>query len=131
MNWKIILLLSLFGVLMGLNYVFGLIQGLEWLLWLIIAIISAYVLYKQTDRLLFTHAVLTGIIMGIFNTIVQSALFDKYLENTPESEGIPQWPITIEPQYFLLMAGPFVGIVYGLVIGLFALIIKKILKKHK
>jgi len=114
---------------MGLNYAFDFIKGMEWLLWLLITIMSAYVLYKQTDRLLFTHAVLTGIIMGIFNTIVQAAFFDKYLENTPKIEGIPQWPITIEPQHFLLMVGPFIGIIYGLIIGLFALIIKKVLKK--
>ena len=130
MNWKTILLLSLFAIPIGLNNVFGFIQELKWLLWLIIAIISAYVLYKQTNRLLFTHAVLTGVIIGIFNSVVQSALFDKYFENNPEIAGLPQWSITIEPQYFLLMVGPFRGIIYGLLIGLFALIMKKILKSR-
>lgn len=131
MKWKTILLLSLFGILMGLNSVFGIIKNIEWLLWLIIAIVSAYVLNKQTKKLLVTHAVITGLFIGILNAIIQSSLFDMYLANNPEIEGFNQWPITVEPQYFLLMAGPFVGIVYGLVIGLFALIIKKILKKYK
>ena len=130
MKWKTILLLSLFGILMGLNSVFGVIKNIEWLLWLIIAIVSAYVLNKQTKKLLVTHAVITGLFIGILNAIVQSSLFDSYFVNNPEIEGFKQWPITVEPQYFLLMAGPFVGIVYGLVIGLFALIIKKITKRN-
>ena len=103
MKWKTILLLSLFGILMGLNSVFGIIKNVEWVLWLIIAIVSAYVLNKQTKNLLVTHAVITGLFMGILNAIVQSSLFDSYLVNNPEIEGFKQWPITVEPQYFLLM----------------------------
>lgn len=131
MKWKTILLLSLFGILMGLNSVFGIIKNVEWILWLVIAIISAYVLNKRTTKLLVTHAVVTGLFMGVLNAIIQSSLFDSYLANNPEIEGFKQWPITVEPQYFLLMAGPFAGIIYGLIIGLFALIIKKISKKNR
>lgn len=129
MKWKTILLLSLFGILMGLISVFGIIQNIEWLLWLIIAIVSAYVLNKQTKRLLVTHAAITGLFMGILYAIILSSLFEMYLRNNLESEGLKQLPITIEPQYFFLMAGPFLGFVYGLIIGLIALIIKKISKK--
>ena len=114
---------------MGFISVFGIIQNIEWLLWLLIAIVSGYVLAKRTKRLLFTHASITGLFMGILYAIILSSLFDMYLANNLESEGFKQWDITIEPQYFLLMVGPFVGIVYGLVIGVFALIIKKISKK--
>ncbi|MBC8486991.1 MAG: hypothetical protein H8D45_13260 [Bacteroidetes bacterium] len=128
MNWKTILLLSLFAILMGFLSVFGIIPDFEWLMWLVIAIVSGYVLNKQTKKLLFTHAVVTGIIMGVFNAVIQSVLFDTYLLTDPQIEGLSQWPTTIEPQYFLLIAGPFIGIVYGLVIGLFALIFKKISK---
>lgn len=128
MNWKTILLLSLFAILMGVLSVFGVIPDFEWLMWLVIAIVSGYVLNKQTKKLLFTHAVVTGIIMGVFNAVIQSVLFDTYLLTDPQIEGLSQWPTTIEPQYFLLIAGPFIGIVYGLVIGLFALIFKKISK---
>ena len=128
MNWKTILLLSLFAILMGFLSVFGVIPDFEWLMWLVIAIVSGYVLNKQTKKLLFTHAVVTGIIMGVFNAVIQSVLFDTYLLTDPQIEGLSQWPTTIEPQYFLLIAGPFIGIVYGLVIGLFALIFKKISK---
>jgi hypothetical protein len=128
MKWKTILLLSLFGILMGLNSVFGIIKNVEWILWIIIAIVSAYVLNRRTEKLLVTHAVVTGLFMGILNAIIQSSLFDSYLANNPEIEGFKQWPITAEPQYFLLMAGPFLGIIYGLIIGLFGLIIKKISK---
>ncbi|MFC2092330.1 hypothetical protein ACFLSV_00380 [Bacteroidota bacterium] len=128
MNWKTILLLSLFAILMGFLSVFGVIPDFEWLMWLVIAIVSGYVLNKQTKKLLFTNAVVTGIIMGVFNAVIQSVLFDTYLLTDPQIEGLSQWPTTIEPQYFLLIAGPFIGIVYGLVIGLFALIFKKISK---
>lgn len=130
MYWKTIFFLSFFAILMGFLSVFGVIPDFEWLMWLVIAIVSGYVLNEQTKKLLFTHAVVTGIIMGVFNAVIQSVLFDTYLLTDPRIEGLSQWPTTIEPQYFLLMAGPFIGIVYGLVIGLFALIFNKISKSN-
>ena len=131
MKWKTILLLSLFAILMGFISVFGIIQNIEWLLWLIIAFVSAFVLNKQTKKLLVTHAAITGLFMGILYAIILSSLFEMYLANNLESEGFKQCDIPIEPQYFFLMAGPFLGFVYGLIVGLIALIIKKISKKQK
>lgn len=130
MNLKI-WMLTLFGVLMGLASVFGYTQSNEWLYWLVIAVISGFVIAKVTDRQIFVKSVVVGLFMGIFTGVIQSVLFDKYLENNPQSlDGFKEIPLSLAPQFVVLFTGPFIGIVFGLFIGLIAIIIDKITGKE-
>ena len=130
MNLKI-WMLTLFGVLMGLASVFGYTQSNEWLYWLVIAVISGFVIAKVTDRQIFVKSVVVGLFMGIFTGVIQSVLFDKYLENNPQSlDGFKEIPLSFAPQFVVLFTGPFIGIVFGLFIGLIAIIIDKITGKE-
>lgn len=123
-------MLTLFGVLMGLASVFGYTQSNEWLYWLVIAVISGFVIAKVTDRQIFVKSVVVGLFMGIFTGVIQSVLFDKYLENNPQSlDGFKEIPLSLAPQFVVLFTGPFIGIVFGLFIGLIAIIIDKITGK--
>ena len=124
-------MLTLFGVLMGLASVFGYTQSNEWLYWLVIAVISGFVIAKVTDRQIFVKSVVVGLFMGIFTGVIQSVLFDKYLENNPQSlDGFKEIPLSLAPQFVVLFTGPFIGIVFGLFIGLIAIIIDKITGKE-
>lgn len=123
-------MLTLFGVLMGLASVFGYTQSNEWLYWLVIAVISGFVIAKVADRQIFVKSVVVGLFMGIFTGVIQSVLFDKYLENNPQSlDGFKEIPLSLAPQFVVLFTGPFIGIVFGLFIGLIAIIIDKITGK--
>ncbi len=129
MNWKI-WSLTLFGIVMGFASVFGLTQNYEFIYWLIIAVISGIVIAKVADRQIFTKGVVVGLFMGIFNAVIQAAMFDTYLQRNPESlDGFKRLPMTLEPQYVILFSGPFIGILYGIVIGLIAFLIDKITGK--
>ncbi|HRI86540.1 MAG TPA: hypothetical protein PK536_13940 [Ignavibacteria bacterium] len=130
MNWKLILQLSLFGLLMGILSVFGLIpNGFELIPWIIIAVLSALAISKKTDKLIFTHAVIAGLFMGILTSVIQAVFFDTLLKNNPDTlDGFKEIPTAMEPQYVLLFTGPFIGIIFGLVIGLLAAVFKKRLK---
>ncbi|MBK9332962.1 MAG: hypothetical protein IPM96_11300 [Ignavibacteria bacterium] len=130
MNWKLILQLSLFGLLMGILSVFGLIPGgFELIPWIIIAVISALAISRNTNKLMFTHAVMAGLFMGIITSVVQAIFFDTLLKNNPDSlDGFKEIPTAMEPQYVLLFTGPFIGIIFGLFIGLLAVIFKKVRK---
>jgi len=126
MNLKL-WLLSLFGVIMGFASVYGFTQDNEWIYWLIIGLISGYIVSKVTDKKVFVKSVVIGLFMGIFTGIIQSAMFDTYLLNNPKSlDGFKQIPVSLEPQYVLLFAAPFTGIVFGLFIGLVAFIFNRI-----
>lgn len=130
MNWNLILKLSLFGLLMGVLSVFGLIPtGFEFFPWLIIAVISGYLMSRHTTKLIMTQSVVLGLFMGILVSVFQAVFFDKLIENNPGSlDGFKEIPTAMEPQYVLLFTGPFIGIIFGIVIGMIALGFKKMKK---
>ena len=125
MNLKI-WVLTLFGVAMGLASVFGYTQSFEWIYWIIIALISGAVIAKVADRQIFVKSVVVGLFMGIFTGVIQAAMFDTYLANNPKSlDGFKEIPLSLEPQYVVLFTAPFIGIAFGLIIGLIAILIDK------
>jgi Mg/Co/Ni transporter MgtE len=125
MNWKLIFLLSFFGILVGIASIQGFTRGIEWLLWLIIALICAIVISKKQKSKIFAHGLLIGLFNGLLNGIIQAAFFTSYLMHNPESiEGFRQSPIN--PQIFVVFSGPIIGLIFGCAIGLFAIIANKI-----
>jgi hypothetical protein len=130
MNWKIILGLSLFGILMGVLNVFGLTGGLEWLLWLIIALISAVVIEKSAPKLHVTSGFLVGFLDSLFSGIIVAFFWERYLLQNPDVlERLAQMPEGLAPEFFMLIASVLIGFVYGLFIGLVVFLIRKTKKR--
>ncbi len=130
MNWKLVFGLAGFGILMGILSLFGYTEGIEWLLWLVIAVICSVAIAKVLSAKLFLTGLLVGLLDGVFNSIVQSAFFATYLSNnTRTAEGFGPIPGGLDPRIFVLIAGSFIGLLYGLVLGLFAWLAGKIFKK--
>ncbi len=130
MNWKIIILLTLLGVLAAIASLFGWVNStLLW--WLIIGIISGIVIAKTCKRSLFIHGVVVGLFSGILGSVIQSIFFDMYLRNNSTSlDGFKNLTEALPPQYVLLFSGPFFGIAYGIVVGLIAMAFGKLFKKN-
>ena len=84
MNWKIIIVLSLFGIAMGIVSLFGYTQGIELFLWIAIAIFSVVVLAKTVNHKLLLRCLTTGLLSGFFNGIIQSSFFSMYLANNSQ-----------------------------------------------
>ncbi|MDF1613308.1 hypothetical protein [Stygiobacter electus] len=129
MNWKLIFSLLPFGFVMGVASVFGLTQGIEWLLWLIIAVVCAFVVSRRLQTKHFPTALLVGFSMSLLNGVIQSAFFNTYLSNnTMAAQGFKQIPGGLDPRFFILVSSLVIGIVYGAVIGLFTLLVRKFSK---
>jgi len=126
MNWTIILLLSSFGLIMGLLSIKGYTQKIEPFLWLLFGIITALVLSKNTDNKTFLHALLIGLLWGVLNGIAQSVFFDQYLANNTNLQERFKQSTFMHPRYFVLLTGPVIGLITGLVLGGLALLFKKI-----
>lgn len=79
----------------------------------------------------FVEGVVVGILSGLVNAVIQSAMFNTYLLNNPESlDGFRELPVAMQPQYVLLFAGPFIGLIYGIVLGIIALSLRKIISSN-
>ncbi|MBV6478594.1 MAG: hypothetical protein HGGPFJEG_01349 [Ignavibacteria bacterium] len=131
MNFKL-WLLTLFGVVMGFAAVFGLTQKNELYYWLIIGVVTAFAISKITKEKIFIKSTVIGLFIGVFNGIIQFAMFNTYMENNPDTlDGFSKIPLSLAPQYVLLFAAPFSGLVFGMFTGLIALIFIKVTeKKH-
>jgi hypothetical protein len=105
-------------MLMGTASLFGYTRNIELVLWIIISLISALFITRTTTHKIFLHGVMAGIGMAISNVMVQIAFFSLYVQHNPRAaEDLDRFTEIVTPQWFLFISSPFVGGIYGLLIG--------------
>ena len=125
MNWKLILQLSLFGLVMAFATVFDIPSMVEPVFWLVIFIICAYLIARRAPSSYFLHGLLVGILNSVWITSAHVLLFDQYIaRHQREAEMMSQMPLA--PKAMMLVTGPIVGVVSGIVLGILALIVHRI-----
>jgi len=130
MKWNLIFNLSLFGLAMAFATVYFIPSDIEPFIWLIIFIICAWQIAKKCASRYFLHGFLISIFNSVWITAVHILLFDRYITNHPsELEMMKRMPMPDSPKLMMLMTGPVVGIISGLILGLFAFIASKIVKR--
>jgi len=123
MNWKLIFQLSLFGLAMGLGTVFFISSTTEPFFWLVISIISAYLIATRAADRYFLHGVALGVANSIWVTGAHVLLFARYIAGHPrEAAMMSSMPLPTHPRVMMLIMGPVIGVVSGIVIGLLAML---------
>ena len=125
MDWKIVLLLSTIGIVMGLLSVKGYTQKIEPVLWLLFGIATSLILSKNLEPP-FLHGLLIGIAWGLLNGLIQFTFFDTYSTNNPLLQQRFQKTTFVQPRYFVLLTAPVIGLVTGLILGGLSLLFKKL-----
>ena len=129
MNWKLIVSLSGFGLAMGIASVLGFTRGVEGVLWLIIGLVCAVWIARTTLAKQFLHGFMVGLIGGAIAPLIQVIFFSAYLSNNPETtEQFAQVPVGLSVRSFILVMTPIIGILSGVVLGLLAWAVSKIIK---
>lgn len=129
-NWKIILQLSLFGLVMAFGTVSLIPQKVEPVFWLVIFIFCAIVIAKVCTSNYFLHGFLVSMVNSVWITFVHAIFLTTYLAHHPGMEKLPEL-VPTHPRYNMMIWGPVFGIMFGLILGLFALIAGKISQKRK
>ena len=130
MNKKLIFQLSIFGLAMAIASVYFIPSNIEPLFWLVIFIICAYLIAKNCSSKYFLHGLFVSLLNAVWITTAHIILFDTYIANHPqEAAMMSKMPMPDSPQLMMLITGPLVGLVSGIVLGLFAFIASKIMKK--
>src|SRR4051794_34972556 len=134
MNWKLILLLSLFGMAMGLATVSMIPSTIEPIFWLLIFIICAYLIAKYATGKYFQHGFMVSIFNSDWVTAAHAAMFYTYAANHPKFMqmvyGLPP-ALAGHPRRLMLLIGPISGVIFGLILGLFSWIAGKIVNRLK
>src|SRR3978361_1505641 len=127
MNWKIIIQLSVFGLIMSVATVFLIPEMIEPAFWIAIFLFSAYVIAKACREKYFLHGFLVSLANCMWITAAHMIFYTTYIANHPSvakmAEGHPILPS--HPRLAMLITGPVFGIASGLVLGLFAFIASK------
>lgn len=122
MNWKLILQLSLFGLVMGVGTVFVIPSTIEPFLWLVVFLVSAYLIATRAEAP-FVHGVVLGLANSVWVTGAHVLLFSHYVANHPREMAMMQsMPLPTHPRVMMLIMGPVIGLISGIVIGLFAIV---------
>jgi hypothetical protein len=131
MNWKLIFTLSLFGLAMAIATVFWIPSKIEPIFWLLIFLFCAYQIAKTVADKFFLHGFLLSLVNCIWITSAHILFVETYLANHPDEAAMMQtMPMPTHPRIMMAITGPIVGIISGLVLGLFSWIASKILKKN-
>ena len=109
---------------MGILSVNGLTQKREPVFWFLGGVIAAFILARNLSTHLFVHALSIGVLWGVLNGLIQSIFFERYLEKNPKYRESYQKKLPVKPRYFVLIAGPIIGLVTGAVIGGLSLLVR-------
>jgi hypothetical protein len=128
MNWKLIVLLSLFGLAIGVAGVFFVSPTVEPFCWLIAFIISAIAIAKKAPGKYFLHGFLANLLNSVWATAAHLVLYDRYIAFHPQlAEQFAS--AGIGPKQGIVMSGLMAGVLFGIILGLFAWIAGKLFKR--
>src|SRR5438552_3055298 len=129
LDYKLILQLSLFGLAMALATVFLIPSNIEPIFWLVIFVVCAVVIARRCREKHFLHGFLVSLANCVWITTAHIALFDSYIARHPqEAEMMKSMPLPDSPRLMMLVTGPVIGVISGIVLGLFAFIASKFVK---
>ncbi|MDP4241006.1 MAG: hypothetical protein Q8904_16205 [Bacteroidota bacterium] len=130
MNWKLILQLSLFGLVMAFATVFWIPSHYEPLFWLVIFLICAYFIARKCSTKYFWNGFMVSLVNCVWITSAHIIFIQTYLTNhANEASMLAKMPLPESPRLMMLMTGPFIGVISGIILGLIALIASKLIKK--
>jgi len=96
----------------------------------LIFIICAYVIARSHVGNYFLHGFMVSIVNSIWITAAHVIFYNTYIANHPEMADMnSNMPMPTHPRIMMLIMGPIFGAVSGLVLGLFAFIASKMVKK--
>jgi hypothetical protein len=129
MNWRLVLQLSMFGVAMGLGIVFFLPSTVTTILWTLIVVLSGYAIAQRCVRLRFLNGLVVGLLDRLLSTVVQVLFFHAYAVRHPDNIALLQAFVpAMSVRRLLVISSPVLGLLYGVAIGLVALLIGVFLK---
>ena len=131
MNWRLIFMLSLFGLAMGVATVFFIPSSIEPLFWLAIWIACAYLIATRAGGRYFVHGVATGIANAIWIIVVHVGLFQTYAaRHAEEMAMMANMGMPTHPRQMMVLSGLVIGVVSGVIIGLLALLASRFVRSR-
>ena len=129
MNWRLLAMLSGLGPLMGALMVMGAFpRGVDKFAWLMVVLVSAFVIARREPRRALKHAALVGIWNGASSTLIQALFVGQLLAHNPWiADAFASQPRGFDMEFFVFMLVPFIGVTGGALTGLLAILFVRLL----
>ena len=129
MKWNLIFTLSLLGFLMAIATVFLFPTKIEVYFWIPIFLVYAYIIARNVEENYFLHGLFLGIANSLWISFIHAMMFTKYIFNNGwVSETLAKLPKLISPRVMLIIYGPMIGVIAGIILGLLCLGASKIIE---
>lgn len=132
-NWKLVLLLSMFGLAMAIGSVFVIPPNIETPLWPVIFILIAILVARRAPGRYFLHGFFVGLMNWVWVAAAHLVLYDTYAaRHTKDIAAMLSLPMPSLPPWAVLIVRAFrargipIPGASGLVIGLFSWIASKV-----
>ena len=119
LDWRLVALLSIFGLAMAFATVFIIPSNIEPFAWLVIFIVCAIMIARVRSTRHFLHGLLVGVANSVWITTVHLAFFDHYVANHP-AEASMMAASSRSPRLMMAIVGPVIGVASGLILGALA-----------
>jgi hypothetical protein len=132
MSLKLILQLSVFGLIMALGTISLIPQQIEPFFWLVIFVFCACVIAKVASGKYFLHGFLVSLVNCVWIIAVHTIFYDTYIANHPSVALMNNdAPVSMasHPRLVQAVFGTLIGVVSGVVLGVFSVIASKFVKK--
>jgi hypothetical protein len=131
MNWGLIFKLSLFAAVMAVATVFVIPSKIEPAFWLVIFVVCAWAIARGAPGKYFLHGFVLALVNCLWITSGHILFAGAYLaRHADEAASLAKMPAPDSPRLMMAMMGPVIGIISGLVQGLFAFVASKIVRKR-
>lgn len=133
MKWSLILGLSVFGFIMAVATIFWIPTRAEPFFWLPIFVYCAYIIARKVTGRYFLHGFMVSIFNCIWITSLHYIFFNAYMVKHPDMADMNSKMMEGNDSLrnTMLVFSPVVGVISGLILGLFSFIASKIVKRRQ
>jgi hypothetical protein len=111
---------------MGVATVFVIPSKIEPVFWLAIFVVCAIVIARRCEAKHFLHGLFVSLLNSVWITTAHVVLFDTYIASHPREAAMATQMGS--PRLMMVVTGPLVGLVSGLILGLFSWAASKVIK---
>lgn len=129
MRWGLVFALSGFGVVMAALTVSAVPSNVEPLFWLVIFVFCGWVIARRVERRHYLHGLMVGIVNSVWMTAAHVAFADTYLARHPTEAALAAGS-PFSPRVWIVLTGPVIGVLSGVVLGLFARVAARFLRRR-
>ena len=127
MKFRLIFLLSVFGLLMGCCTAFWIPAKAEHYIWVFVFVLCAFIISRNAGSKYLLNGFVLGVLDAVWTICLRLYFYNKYVSLNPriQQENVKLMEQHVRPAIAMLATLPLAALFMGVVQGLFALVLSR------